>query len=371
MGELIYSFIYLLMLILFLLIAIAYFTLGERKLMAAIQRRKGPDVVGFWGLLQPIADGAKLILKELIIPKRSTFFLFVLGPSLVFILSILGWSMLPVSTEQTLTMFTYTVLLNFILAGLNVYGLILAGWSSNSRYAFLGGIRAAAQMVSYELTLGSVNLIIALFSLSFNYIDIVNVQNQSFSWNISALLPVFLIYLILMLAETNRTPFDLSEAEAELVAGYNVEYSSMAFAFFFLAEYASMLLLSVIVTLYFFGGWYLNGTESFVFLFGKVVFFNIFFIWVRATLPRYRYDQLMIVGWKVLLPIILGLFMFFSGLLYVFIQDFSQEEASLLELYWDPEFGDVFEDVVVPTPNNVVPDSLMELLTVAATFCCF
>lgn len=235
MGVLIlilYNFLYIILLIVFLLTGVAFFTLAERKLMASIQRRKGPDVVGFWGLLQPIADGVKLLLKEVIIPARASVSLFLVGPSLVFILSILGWAFIPYGTSVTLTMFSFTVLFNFVIAGMNVYGLIIAGWSSNSRYAFLGGVRAAAQMVSYELTFGVVNLTIGLFAGSFNYVDIVNVQSKS-GWFIWPLFPVFLIYLILILAETNRTPFDLSEAEAELVAGYNVEYSSMTFAFFF------------------------------------------------------------------------------------------------------------------------------------------
>jgi NADH-quinone oxidoreductase subunit H len=312
----IYNFTYILLLVVFLLVAVAFFTLGERKLMAAIQRRKGPDVVGFWGLLQPIADGVKLLLKEMIIPMRASLFLFLLGPSLVFILSILGWAFVPYGTSLTLTMFSLTVLFNFSIAGMNVYGLIIAGWASNSRYAFLGGVRAAAQMVSYELTLGVVNLIVALFAGSFNYVDIVNVQSKS-GWFIWPLFPIFLIYLILMLAETNRTPFDLSEAEAELVAGYNVEYSSMTFAFFFLGEYANMLILSVIATLYFLGGWGFFGVESHIFLFIKMLFFAVFFIWVRATLPRYRYDQLMMIGWKYLLPISLGFFIFYLSLLFI------------------------------------------------------
>ena len=213
-------------------------------------------------------------------------------------------------------MFSFTVLFNFVIAGMNVYGLIIAGWSSNSRYAFLGGVRAAAQMVSYELTFGVVNLTIGLFAGSFNYVDIVNVQSKS-GWFIWPLFPVFLIYLILILAETNRTPFDLSEAEAELVAGYNVEYSSMTFAFFFLGEYANMLILSIIATLYFWGGWSLFGYESYFILFLKMLFFIAFFIWVRATLPRYRYDQLMMIGWKYLLPISLGLFIFYVSFLFV------------------------------------------------------
>jgi NADH:ubiquinone oxidoreductase subunit H len=294
--------------VVFLLVTVAFFTLGERKLMAAIQRRKGPDVVGFWGLLQPAADGAKLIFKELIFPLRASLFLFLFGPIFVFSLSLMGWAVIPLSDFSFISTIHIALLYVLITGGLNIYGLIMAGWSSNSRYAFLGGVRATAQMISYELILGTINLFVAFYAGSFNYVDIVLAQKSV--WFVVPLFPVFLLYLIVMLAETNRTPFDLAEAEAELVAGYNVEYSSIMFAMFFLGEYSNMILLSVICVLLFFGGWSGLSVFSTLFFLVKILFFCVFFIWVRATLPRYRYDQLMEFGWKHLLPFSFGLFIF-------------------------------------------------------------
>jgi NADH-quinone oxidoreductase subunit H len=295
---------------------VAFFTIGERKLMGAIQRRKGPDVVGFWGLLQPAADGAKLVFKELIFPLKSTVIVFLMAPIFVFVLSLTSWAVVPFTIVNFITSIHLAILYTLIMGGLNIYGIILAGWSSNSRYAFLGGVRATAQMISYELVLGTVNLFIAFYAGSYNYIDIVLAQKNV--WFVIPLFPVFLMYLIVMLAETNRTPFDLAEAEAELVAGYNVEYSSIMFAMFFLGEYSNMILLSVICVLYFFGGW--SGFSFFpaFFLIIKVLFFCVFFVWVRATLPRYRYDQLMEYGWKHLLPFSFGLFIFLAGICLVF-----------------------------------------------------
>jgi NADH:ubiquinone oxidoreductase subunit H len=301
-----------------LLIIIAYFTLGERKLMASIQRRKGPDVQGFWGIFQPLADGLKLAVKEIIFPFRLLSFLFLLSPIFIFTLSLLGWLIVPQSESLFLTNFQFSILFTFIIASLNVYSLLLSGWSSNSRYAFLGSIRASSQMIAYELVLAMINVIIALFAGSLNYIEVVEIQRETL-WFVIPLWPCFLIYLIVMLAETNRTPFDLAEAEAELVAGYNVEYSGMIFSLFFLGEYSNMFLLAIICTLYFFGGGYLFQTFSFLSFFCKLIFFSIFFIWVRATLPRYRFDQLILIGWLVLLPLIFGLFVFYSGVfLYIF-----------------------------------------------------
>ena len=238
--------------IILLLCMVAFFTLSERKLMGSVQRRKGPDVVGWWGTLQAFADGAKAVFKEMVFPLKSNVFLFLCGPFFVFILSLVGWVVIPISDFSWITSLHLAMFLTLIFGSLNVYGIIMAGWSSNSRYAFLGGIRATAQMISYELLLCTVNLIIAFFAGSYNYVDIVYAQKNV--WFVFPLFPVFLIYIICMLAETNRTPFDLAEAEAELVAGYNVEYSSIIFAMFFLGEYANMILLSVICVLYFFGG---------------------------------------------------------------------------------------------------------------------
>jgi NADH-quinone oxidoreductase subunit H len=286
--------------------------------MGAIQRRKGPDVVGFWGILQPMADGLKLVVKELIFPMRASVFLFLAGPMVVFIVSLFGWIVIPQNEASVFSSISVAVLFTFVVSGLNIYGLVLAGWASNSRYAFLGAIRATAQMISYELVFGMINVIVILFSGSYNYVDIVLQQRVGIF--VFPLFPVFIIFLIVMLAETNRTPFDLAEAEAELVAGYNVEYSSMMFALFFLGEYANMLLLSVVGALYFFGGWLPIigwGCGGALWLFFKSLFFCIMFVWVRATLPRYRYDQLMSIGWKILLPLIFGLFIFYVGLIII------------------------------------------------------
>lgn len=322
--------------ILALLLTIAFFTLGERKLMGAIQRRKGPDVVGFWGLLQPAADGVKLVFKELIFPMKSTLIVFLLAPILVFTLSLTSWSVIPLTDFSFITSIHLAILYTLITGGLNVYGIILAGWSSNSRYAFLGGVRATAQMISYELVLGTINLFVAFYAGSYNYLEIVSSQQNI--WFIIPLFPVCVMYLIVMLAETNRTPFDLAEAEAELVAGYNVEYSSIMFAMFFLGEYSNMILLSVICVLYFFGGWLGLPFFSILVLILKVLFFCIFFVWVRATLPRYRYDQLMEYGWKHLLPFSFGLFIFLVGLCLIFgirvdSEDIVSEQHLLYYIY--------------------------------------
>ncbi len=319
MGFLIFSnlffFISLLLIFIFLLFTVAFFTLAERKLMAAIQRRKGPDVVGFWGFLQPLADGLKLLFKEIIFPYRSLKFLFLFSPMLIFSVSLIIWIVLPLSTNLIFSSIYYSILFTFILASLNVYGLILSGWASNSRYAFLGSIRAAAQMISYELIFGIINLIIIFCCNSCNYIDVILIQKNN--WFIFLLLPIFFFFLIIILAETNRTPFDLAEAEAELVAGYNLEYSSIIFALFFLGEYSNMLFLSVLGACYFFGGSFFF-FESIVFMLIKVVLFTIFFIWIRATLPRYRYDQLMEIGWQILLPLIFSFFFFYIGIFLFF-----------------------------------------------------
>lgn len=302
------------LIILSLLMTIAFYTLAERKFMGALQRRKGPDVVGFLGLLQAIADGVKLVLKEIILPYKISMVLFLIGPSLVFFLSLCGWIVLPFSDVSFAGIINLSVLFVFVSSGLNIYGLVLSGWSSNSRYAFLGGIRATAQMISYELVLSMINLFIFFLAGSFNFTEIVKAQTMV--WFIFPLFPVFIIFVIVMLAETNRTPFDLAEAEAELVAGYNVEYSSITFALFFLGEYANMIFLSFLGTIFFLGGWnipFISGTmvgiSEFIFVL-KVLIFCMVFIWIRATLPRYRYDQLMELAWKTLLPILFSYFLF-------------------------------------------------------------
>ena len=334
-----------------ILIAVAYFTIAERKVMAAIQRRKGPNVVGFWGLLQPLADGAKLIFKELLIPTRSNAVIFLIAPIMVLVLSIISWSVIPsglttqynnwneqmvnlfvsdfqqlnfklITNTSTVADISYGVLFILAVSGLNVYGIIIAGWASNSKYAFLGSLRSAAQMISYEVSLGLLILPVILFSGSLNFTEIVTAQEKT-GWFVLPLWPCAVMFFISMLAETNRAPFDLPEAEAELVAGYNVEYSSIIFAMFFLGEYSNMLMMATIIVLFFFGGW-LPPLQMLSFISGnlwfslKIVIFCFLFILVRASFPRYRYDQLMDLGWKIFLPLSLSYLVFVTGVLITF-----------------------------------------------------
>jgi NADH-quinone oxidoreductase subunit H len=304
--------------ILTVLIGVAYFTLAERKILSAIQRRKGPNVVGFLGILQPLADGLKLFVKETIIPSNSDTILFLIAPLITFILSLLIWGVLPVGDAIVLSDVPLGVLYVFSIASLEVYGIILAGWSSNSRYALLGSLRTVAQMISYEISLGFIIVSVVLVSESLNLSAII--QSQKYCWYFLPLFPIFLMFVVSMLAETNRQPFDLPEAESELVSGYNVEYSGMTFALFFLGEYASMFFMSSFAVVLFLGGWQFPFFDQFVilqpFIFGiKSTVFVFIFIWARAALPRYRYDQLMRLGWKVFCPITLGWTLFFSSFL--------------------------------------------------------
>jgi NADH-quinone oxidoreductase subunit H len=304
-----------------LLIAVAYFTIAERKIMGAIQRRRGPNVVGFMGLLQPLADGLKLFAKETTIPTTSDTSVFLLAPCLAFVLSLLGWAVIPFSEGIVLVDLNLGILYLLSISSLNIYGILLAGWSSNSKYAYLGALRSAAQMISYEISIGFTVLSVVVCAGSFNLSTIVIAQQKI--WYIVPLLPVFIIFYISMLAETNRHPFDLPEAEAELVSGYNVEYSAMTFALFFLGEYANMLLMSAFSSILFLGGW-LPLIGSFGLIPGsvwfslKIVLGVVFFIITRATLPRYRYDQLMHLGWKCFLPLTIGYFLFTVGVLVSF-----------------------------------------------------
>merc|ERR1711915_548400 len=236
-----------------LLISVAYFTLAERKIMGSIQRRRGPNVIGYLGLLQPLADGLKLFVKETILPSNSNLFLFILAPLLTFVLSLIGWSVIPLSETIVISDLNIGILYLFAISALSVYGIILAGWSSNSKYPFLGALRSAAQMISYEVSIGFIVATVALCAGSFNLSKIVLAQQKV--WYIVPLFPMFILFFISCLAETNRHPFDLPEAEAELVSGYNVEYSAMTFALFFLGEYANMLLMSLLCALFFLGGW--------------------------------------------------------------------------------------------------------------------
>lgn len=329
-----------LIIILCALISIAYLTIAERKVMAAIQRRKGPNKVGFLGILQPIADGFKLLVKERIVPLKSNWQLFLISPLIVLSLSFLCWTVVPFTLELDSSFtqinflidwekdlkdiliipsvwfsyydFTghaslnYGLLVLLMISSLNVYGIIMAGWSSYSKYAFFGALRSAAQMISYEVSITLVLLPVIFLSGSMNLTEIVWVQMHS-NWYIIPLFPTFILFIISIIAETNRAPFDLPEAEAELVAGYNVEYSSIIFAMFFLGEYSNMIVMSTLTTILFFGGWSNNiffDCESYIIFFFifKILIFCFIYILVRAALPRYRYDQLMDIGWKIFLP---------------------------------------------------------------------
>jgi NADH-quinone oxidoreductase subunit H len=304
-----------------ILIAVAFFSLAERKVIASVQRRIGPNIMGFAGVLQPFADGLKLFVKETIFPSNANLFIFLAAPILTFTLSLITWIIFPLNPYilNIISNFHLGIIYLFAISSLSVYGLIMAGWSSNSKYAFLGALRSSAQMISYEVAFGLIILTIILFTGSFNLYEIILCQKNL--WFIFPLFPLFLMFIICMLAETNRHPFDLPEAEAELVAGYNVDYSSMGFALFFLAEYSNMIMMSVFITILFLGGWYspfnLIIPSSFILII-KALLFMFFFILIRAILPRYRYDQLMNIGWKVLLPLSLSFFLFCINFLFFF-----------------------------------------------------
>ena len=290
-----------------LLGGVAYLTYGERKVIAAMQLRRGPNVVGPFGLFQPIADGIKLLTKETIIPSRANRLIFMMAPAIVFILALVAWAVIPIDSGIVLADINVGILYLFAISSLGVYGVLIAGWSSNSQYAFLGALRSAAQMISYEVSMGLVIVTVILVTGSMNLSAIVEAQRSL--WNCVPLLPMFFVFVISTLAETNRSPFDLPEGEAEIVAGFFVEYSSMSFALFFLGEYANMILMSAMTTVLFLGGWLppfdiapFNWIPGFLWFLAKVSLILFVFLWVRATFPRYRYDQLMRLGWKVFLP---------------------------------------------------------------------
>ena len=299
--------------------------------MASIQRRKGPNVVGFWGFLQPFADGLKLVIKELIIPIKSNNFLFVFSPILTLLLSFIGWIVISFDFHTKIFDLNNNLLFILIISSIGIYGILLSGWSSNSKYALLGSLRSVSQMISYEVSISLIIMPIILFSSSLNLNQIIYVQNETI-WFFFPLFPLAIIFFISILAETNRAPFDLPEAEAELVAGYNVEYSAITFAAFFLGEYTNILLMSsLFVILFLAGGLFeifdfnLFSSNSFMtclkneFIFSlKTIMITFIFIFVRANLPRFRFDQLMFIGWKIFLPITLGFLFFFSGLLISF-----------------------------------------------------
>ena len=291
-----------------LLFSVAYLTYAERKVLAGMQLRKGPNVVGPFGLLQPMADGIKLLFKETVIPSGANKVVFIAAPVVTFLLGLIGWAVIPFDDGMVLADINVGILYLFAVSSLGVYGVIMAGWASNSKYAFLGALRSAAQMVSYEISIGFVIVTVLLCVGSLNLTEIVRAQKDL--WFAVPLLPMFVVFFVSGLAETNRTPFDLPEAEAELVAGFNVEYSSMPFALFYLGEYANMILMSAMTTILFLGGWLppidvapFNWIPGPIWFGAKIAMVLFVFLWVRATFPRYRYDQLMRLGWKVFLPL--------------------------------------------------------------------
>ena len=305
------------------MVSVAYLTYVERKVIGAMQLRRGPNVVGPFGLLQPIADGLKLFLKETIIPSGANTGVFLAAPCVTFVLALIAWAVIPFGEGMVLSNINVGILYLFAISSLGVYGVLMAGWASNSRYAFLGALRSAAQMVSYEVSMGFIIITVLLVAGSLNLSDIVRAQKDM--WFVIPLFPMAVIFFVSTLAETNRHPFDLAEAESELVGGYNVEYSAMTFALFFLGEYANMILMAGLTTILFLGGWlppmdivpftWIPGPVWFAFKIAAVLFV---FLWVRATFPRYRYDQLMRLGWKVFLPMSLAAVAIVSGVLVAF-----------------------------------------------------
>jgi NADH-quinone oxidoreductase subunit H len=303
--------------------SVAYLTYAERKIIGAMQLRKGPNVVGPFGLLQPIADAIKLFMKETVIPTGANRGVFVLAPMITFILAIVAWAVIPFDAGMVLADINVGILYLFAISSLGVYGILMAGWASNSKYAFLGAMRSAAQMVSYEVSMGLIIITVLLCAGSLNLSVIV--ESQRDMWYVIPLFPMAVIFFVSTLAETNRHPFDLPEAEAELVAGYNVEYSAMTFALFFLGEYANMILMSAMTAVLFLGGWLppfdiapFNWLPGPIWLALKIAFCLFIFIWIRATFPRYRYDQLMRLGWKVFLPLSLAAVVIVAGVLVTF-----------------------------------------------------
>jgi len=305
------------------LIMMAYLTYAERKVLAAMQLRRGPNIVGPFGLFQPFADAIKMMFKETVIPSGANRVLFLLAPMLTFALAIIAWAVIPVNDGWAIAKINVGILYLFAISSLGVYGIIIAGWASNSKYAFLGAMRSAAQMVSYEVSIGFVMVSVLLCVGSLNLNDIVLAQRNV--WFCLPLFPMFVVFFISGLAETNRAPFDLPEGESEIVAGFFVEYSSMAFALFFLGEYTNMILMASMTTILFLGGWLAPfNVEPFTWVPGPIWFILkvwavlFFFLWVRATFPRYRYDQLMRLGWKVFLPLSLLWLVLTAGVLLIF-----------------------------------------------------
>jgi NADH-quinone oxidoreductase subunit H len=300
-----------------MMLGVAYLTYFERKVIGYMQVRIGPNRVGPWGLIQPIADGLKLLMKEIIVPSGANKGIFIIAPMLAIAPALAAWAVVPFTDSLVLANIDASLLYIMAITSMGVYGIILSGWASNSKYAFLGAMRSAAQMVSYEISMGFSLICVLMVSNSLNLVEIVNVQDNGrfaglglsfLSWNWLPLFPMFLVYLISGVAETNRAPFDVAEGESEIVAGFHVEYSGMAFAVFFLAEYANMILVAALTSIMFLGGW-LSPVgflpDGILWLFAKMSAILFLFLWFRATFPRYRYDQLMRLGWKVFLPICL------------------------------------------------------------------
>jgi len=303
-----------------LMIAVAYTTYAERKVIGYMQVRIGPNRVGYFGLLQPLADGIKLLMKEIIIPSKSNKVLFLLAPVLTIAPAFAAWAVVPFDLNMVLADVDAGLLYILAMTSVAVYGVIIAGWASNSKYAFLGSLRSAAQIVSYEIAMGFALVGVLMCANSLNLGKIVTAQAGGlFEWYWLPLFPLFVVYFISAVAETNRAPFDVAEGESEIVAGFHVEYSGMAFAVFFLAEYANMILVSMLAAIMFLGGWLSPVPalipDSFLWLIAKVLFLLFFFLWFRATFPRYRYDQIMRLGWKVFIPITLVWILFVGGMM--------------------------------------------------------
>ncbi len=319
-GTLLLTVVQTLAMLVPVLMSVAYLTLAERKVLAAMQARKGPNVVGPFGMAQPFADAVKMLMKETIIPTGANRILFVVAPLLTMTLAMIAWAVIPVNDGWAIADINVGILYLFAISSLGVYGIVIAGWASNSKYAFLGAMRSAAQMVSYEVSMGFVIVTVLLCAGSLNLTEIVRAQEHV--WFFIPLFPMFIVFFISTLAETNRAPFDLPEGESEIVGGFHVEYGAMTFGLFFLGEYANMILMSAMTSILFLGGWlspipfppftWVPGPIWFI---AKICLVLFMFVWVRATFPRFRYDQLMRLGWKVFLPLSLGWLILTAGVL--------------------------------------------------------
>lgn len=320
MLYIIENIIKILIIVIPLLIAVAYLTLAERKVLGSMQLRKGPNIVGVYGLLQPIADGLKLFSKEAILPTHANLGIFIIAPILAFTLALISWAVIPYSRGAIVADINISILYLFAVSSISVYAILTSGWSSNSKYAFFGAIRAAAQMISYEVSIGLIIMSVIVCTGSLNLTDIVLAQRDI--WYIIPLFPASIMFFVSALAETNRAPFDLTEGESELVSGYNVEYSGMTFALFMLAEYSHIILMSLLTSLLFLGGWlpfpFLDIIPPTINLAIKTTLITFLFVWVRASFPRMRYDQLMQLLWKSYLPLSLGFLITVASIILIF-----------------------------------------------------